>query len=353
MEKSIKLLTALLVLQMLAAVGLGLTDRGLSAGSQTGPLLEVDGEKVDRITLEGPDGAKVVLANKDGRWQLPDAGGFPADGDRVRRLIDRLSGLQAGTPVATSDEARRRFKVGEEAFERRITLARGDQTLATLYLGSSPGMKRIHARTGDQEAIHVVELAAYQVPVSADDWRDKALLSLPSSEIAAIEIDGLRIERAGKAGDEQSEGTDEEPAWTASPLPEGKRLKVEAADKLVRRLADLRFEKVLGKEPKPEYGLEQPLLELEVTRKEGETIRYRLGKAPEKEAYTLKVSSRPEYFRLASFVAKPLIEAAAREALLAPAVTGAEQQRDGAAEQARTKEPQTDAKNEGQVSSER
>ncbi|WP_031432552.1 hypothetical protein [Methylomarinum vadi] len=52
------------------------------------------------------------------------------------------------------------------------------------------------------------------------------------------------------------------------------------------------------------------MLELALTRNGGETLTYRVSKAKDKEEYTLKVSSRPEYFRLTSYQAKPLIESA-------------------------------------------
>lgn len=317
MKKTIQWLAVLLGAQFLLALTLGLSGTALTRTKGADmPLLAFDKAAIDRITLEGPDQTKVVLAKKEGRWQLPDVGDFPADGTRVAQLLDRLAGLEGGDVVATTSGAHARFKVSDEALERRITLAKGDASQATLYLGTSPALRRLHARAEGSDDVHIVELAVFDVPVKAADWEDKALLTVPQAEIAAIDIDGLRIERG--AGDGADDGKDTQ--WTASPLPEGKRLKADAAAKLARLLAELRFDAVLGKEAKPEYGLNEPALRLILTRKGGAPVDYRLGKAADKEEYTLEVSSRPEHFRLPTWTAKDLLDAAKREALLEEAV---------------------------------
>lgn len=312
MKKTIQWLAVLLGAQLMLALGLGLSGMLTGPAGAEAPLLAFDKAAIDRITLEGPDRAKVVLAKAAEGWQLPGAGDFPADGTRVTELLDRLAGLKGGDVVASTAGARERFKVSDEAFERRITLARGDASQATLYLGTSPALRRLHARAQGEDDVHIVELAVYDLPVKAADWQDKALLAVPQAEIAAIDIEGLRIERMAR--DDADNG--EEVKWTASPLDEGRRLKGDAADTLARALAELRFDEVLGREAKPEYGLDKPALRLTVTRKGAEPVEYRLGKEADKEAYTLKVSSRPEHFRLATWTATALLDAARREVLL-------------------------------------
>lgn len=323
MEKRIKLLAGLLGAQLLLALGLGLSGPELSARSEGAALIEVAMEEIDRITLEAPDQAKVVLAKKDGTWRLPDAGDFPADVSRVEQLLNKLIGLKTGAPVATTAGARERFRVRGDDFERRITLAHGDDTLATLYLGTSPGRGRIHARADGDDAIHAVTFAAYDAAVKTAEWEDKAVLQTPKAEIQAIKVAGLRLERSGqtantgpdsKAGDKtRASGS---PAWVAEALEEGKVLKPEAADKLAGLLANLRIGEVLGREAKPAYGLDKPLLEVTLARKDSSTVVYRLGKEAEKDDYILKASTRPEYFRVPAYTANPLIEAGKQEVLL-------------------------------------
>lgn len=311
MKKTVTILAVLLAAQLLLAIGIGLSGQSITAGSEPVELIRFDADSIDRITLEGPDGEQVKLRKSAGEWVLAEPAEFPANNTKVKRLIERLEQLRAGIPVATSDSARERFKVSEEVFERRITLAQGNKTLARLYLGSSPGMRQIYARNDADSAIYNVKMAAYDAPVNPSTWEDKSVLTLPEEEIVGIEVNGLHIER----NRDQNADDSDQAAWRAEGLEENRQLKPDAVDKLADLLAKLQFSKVLGTEVKEEYGLAEPVLELNLTRKGGKTLSYRVGKNPDKDEYTLKVSDREEYFRLASYKATSLLEAASPESL--------------------------------------
>jgi hypothetical protein len=339
MDKTIRLLAALLGLQLLLALGLQFTGTNLAATASNGnaPLVTIDKDKVDHFTIEGPDAAKVILAKVDGNWQLPERHNFPADTNKVKRLLSRLEGLKRGQPVTTTSGAHVRFKVADDAFERRITLAADDQTLAKLYLGTSPSVRQVHARVDDQKPVYAVELETYDVPAAADEWEDKTLLEIPKPEIQSIDVAGLHLTRTAESATTKSttskdsgpatEGSSAkspkagvkpaQPAWQATGLVKDETINRDAINKLAGLLADLRFGSVAGWEAKVEYGLDKPILRLSLIRKGGQQVEYLLGKTADKEEYTLKVSTRPEYFRLPTYTAKPLINAAKRETLLA------------------------------------
>ncbi|MGQ9426546.1 DUF4340 domain-containing protein [Gilvimarinus sp. F26214L] len=325
MENKLKILAALLGVQLVLALGLGFGNSGLSPTGEPGPLLAVDKKEVDHITLQGPESGEVQLVKTEAGWTLPQLEGFPANEQRINQLLDRLNGLETAGAVARSADARKRFKVSDESFERKVVLARGDDDLATLYLGTSPGMRRIHARTGDDDAIYRVELAAYDVPADSDDWQDKTVLQFPKDRVTAIDVNGFTLERFESTDSARSDGEDEAsensgepgPQWIArSGLEGGERLDVKAAERLAGLVANLEYSEVLGREAKADYGLEAPVLELNVTREEAETLLYQVGKSPETEEYTLKVSNRPEYFRLPAYRANPLLDASKRAALV-------------------------------------
>jgi hypothetical protein len=326
MEKAIRLLAVLLVAQLLLALGVSLTGPSLVAAHPNTPLFTLDDKTVDRLIIEGPDGARVALAKKDRGWVLPDEGGFPADQTRVESLLSRLEALKHGLPVATTSGALTRFKVSDESFERRLALAHGDDTLATLYLGSSPGMRRVHARTGKDDAVYSVDFAVYEVPVKAGEWEDKSLLQFPEDTLETIGVAGLTLHRtvatantdetAGGAavGGEDARGT--RATWQIDGLGDGEVVNEAGAQDLAAGLARLRTGAVLGTEAKPEYGLDKPALKLSVTRKGGTTREYELGPTVKDGYAVLKSSVRPEYFRLPSYTADALIKAASRAQLV-------------------------------------
>ena len=213
MEKTIRILAIVLVAQLLLAVGMSLTGPNLAAAHPDTPLFTLGDQPVDHLTIEGPDSARVVLAKQGEGWVLPDNGGYPADKMRVDTLLSRLEGLQRGLPVATTSGALKRFKVSDESFERRVVLAHGDDTLATLYLGSSPGMHHVHARSSKDDAVYAVDFAVYEAPDKAADWEDKAILQFP----AGLPGDHRRgrADAAPCAGRRCGQGRGQSPAATA------------------------------------------------------------------------------------------------------------------------------------------
>ena len=326
MPRTIRWLGILLAVQLLIAGGFNLSTLWPLTQPGAAPLVSVSQDQINRIVLEGPDHSKVTLAKEGGTWLLPDLGQFPADSNRVNSLLEKMTSSKTSTPIAVTGGAKTRFKVDDTTFERRITLAENDKPLATLYVGSSPGIRRSYVRAGGNDAIFALELAAYDIPVQLADWEDKTVLHLTKNDITALEVPGLRIEQAAQpTSSPASPQTDNQPhpavtppTWEAKALEGGRRLelKSEAVDKLTQVLADLSFEKVLGRDPSQEYGLEKPLLTITLSRKTGDTLTYLLGKNPKNDDYTLKVSNRPEYFRVASYRATALLDAADRKQLL-------------------------------------
>ncbi len=278
MNRTLIWLGGLLAAQILLALGLNFTGPSLASNRTRTPLIALGKGTVDRITLEGPDKTEVVLAKVGSAWQLPGEGNFPADSTRVSGLITSLEGLKEGLPVATSADARNRFKVSDDAFERRIALAAKGKTLATIYFGTAPSMREIHARRADQSNVYSVQFATYQVPTKIGDWEDKAILQVPRRDIDAIDVAGLHI-----AGDTLDTG---------------------AADHLAGLLADLRIGHVIGTTAPPAAGLDKPVLTLTLVKAAGQKIDYALGKAADGKSYTLKASTRPEYFALPTYVAR-------------------------------------------------
>jgi len=334
MEKTIRILSIVLVAQLLLALGMSLTGPNLVAAHPNTPLFTLGDRPVDHLTIEGPDGARVVLAKQGHGWVLPDNGGYPADRTQVDTLLSRLEGLQRGLPVATTRGALKRFKVSDERFERRVLLAHGDDTLATLYLGSSPGMHHVHARTGKDDAVYSVDFAVYEAPDKAADWEDKAVLQFPQDSLERIDVAGLTLHRVpaaavDKGADNSGANAKTRPASTASwqvdGAGQGEVINPAGAGDLAGKLARLRIGAVLGTEAKPEYGLDKPALTLSVTRKGGEPLEYRLGPTGKEGYAVLKSSARPEYFRVPGYTADALIKAAARTQLVqaAPAAPAA------------------------------
>lgn len=318
MTKTMKGLAGLLVLQAALAVGMNLNARDLAPPAAGGPWLDLDTAAIDRLRIEAAAEQPVELVRRDGQWIVPAAGDFPADAGRVSQLLDRIAGLRAGSPIATSPSAQARFKVAPDAFERKLVLARGDAAAATLYLGTAQGARRVPARLDGSDRIHEVALPAYDIAARSDDWLDKAIAAVPDAEVEAVELGDLRLTRQPAIPDaaEAVTGTPAASTWQASGLADGETLKPEAATALVRQLASLRIDRVLGAEPPADAVLDPPALAATVVRKDGRRIEYRLAKRGQDD-WLMKTSARPEYFALPGWAVTPLLEASRRETLVA------------------------------------
>lgn len=328
MNRTLGMLAALLAAQLVLAVAMSFSGPDLSAHRPDTPLVDLGKEQVDRIVMQGPDRQELVLAQQNGHWVLPGSGGFPADGARVTRLLDALKGLKRGFAVATSEAAQTRFKVSDADFERRVKLQQGDRTLATLYFGSSPGLRQVQARSGGDQAVYTAAFGLYELPLKASDWEDKSILHLSAKDIDRIDLSGLtlsRVEGGSPTRPGQAAAADDKRApaagaaltgWRARELGDSEALSQPGASKLVERIAGLDIGSVLGTDDRPDYGLQAPALVLSVETANAKPVEYRLGKRAQQHDYVLKVSTRPEYFRLPAFVGDELVKAAARQQLV-------------------------------------
>lgn len=294
MKKWISILSGLLVAQLVLAVVINLSGEDYGAFQAQEQLFAFDEKAVDRLRIE--EGSEsVVLAKQDGKWLLPDHGNFPASSDSVEHLLEKLSAMKKGWPVATTSAAVQRFKVGEEQFERRLTLLSDDEPIAQLYIGTSPGFRKVHVRPENEDKVFAVEFDSWDASAKADDWIDKGILKLKEDDIERVEMPGFVLQRQ----DGKLEVAD---------LEEQQQTDATQTGTLVRKLADLNIQSLLGTEVKPEYRQDEPELEFTVTRKGGEVLRYRISKPKEESYYVLKRSDLDQYFKVAEFTVNPIKE---------------------------------------------
>jgi hypothetical protein len=268
------------------------------------PLLSFDKEQVDTLIIQGGKKAKVTLNKKEGKWQAED--GFPANQEKVKSLIGKMHEMKHGLPVASSDAAIKRFKVANDQYERYITLQKGGQKLAALYLGNGAGARQTYVRSDEDVAVYTGSIGVYDAPDTLDNWQDKSILQLNKEDVSRIKLEDKVFQRVENK-DKQSKTMQ----WQSADLPEGKQLDQKAINDGLSSLANLMFTKVLGKESKSEYGIDKPVLTLHLIFKKGER-EYLLGQLKDKDDYVLKVSDRPEYFQLDSHVAKSIIDSSKR-----------------------------------------
>jgi hypothetical protein len=288
-----------LVIALVASSG-----RGLVPASDSLPLLDLQADPITEIAITGDEG-QVRLAREGDGWVLAELDGFPADNTRVQALLDTLVGLRRPLPVATTEEARQRFKVAADDHERVLTLHSHTDKLATLIVGDSPGFRRVYARLDDEQAIYALPLALFDLSADADDWVARDQLRLDAEAITGVatddwavikDADGWRLQEADGESDR------------------------DAIADLVRRIANLGYQGVIGTEPPTEADLDSPALTLDISLGDGSTRSYRIAALGDDDMtdYVLTSTSGPYAFRLSAYELDGVIDVERASLVLTP-----------------------------------
>lgn len=173
MERSVRILGALLVLQAILA---GLVWSAQSGGTNAsgGPLIQGDLSATERLSISGEDGSQVVLEKSDDQWRVKQAeseDSVKADSGRINQLLEQLASLEKSFPVARSEGAGERFAVASNTFRRKLVLGPEDDPLTVLWLGKSPSMDESYVRLDGESTVYRASLAQHQLPTRISPWK--------------------------------------------------------------------------------------------------------------------------------------------------------------------------------------
>ena len=279
MNTRIGLLGGLLAVQALIVAGL-LVAGGTGTGEATPRLLPFEPAQAVRLDIVADDDEVALLRDDDG-WELD--GGLPADDGKVGEVLEKLASASAAWPVATSAATAERFEVTEDNFQRRLTVSDADGEAATLFLGSSPGYRRVHARAEGADEVYSIDFSNYEAPADAGQWLDKTLLR-PEGAVAGIDReDGWALSRGGEG------------AW----LVDGAPADADAVDSLIRRFEDLNVLGIAGDGGEPRGSF--------TVRDEGGEYRLDFHFEEDEDDYSVSSSRVEGRFEVATYVAEQVL----------------------------------------------
>ena len=172
-------------------------------------LAPLDAGSIDEVRIGDNYDNETVLVKAGDRWLLPYLGGLPADPGKVDKLLDGITHPPEGWPVAKTTTARQRFQVADYYYQRRVTLLEAGVQLDTIYLGTSPGFRKVHARSQAADAIYSITFNAFDAPAISGAWLEPRLLQVRAPlRIAAdsysLHFDGTKwLSGTGRAPDER------------------------------------------------------------------------------------------------------------------------------------------------------
>ncbi len=188
MKRSINILLGVLAVQFVLFALLTFRDENANNVKQTETLVAVNFDKIDKVQIEDFSKKTVELSKKDGKWSLPGLFNFPVSTDKIRDVLKKISEEKRTWPLGNTMVAAKQFEVTDEKFERKLSFYEGDKLVRTLYLGTSPGFKKVHARVDKEEKTYSLEFNAFDAPVAAKDWADHELYKLDRSKISQVKL---------------------------------------------------------------------------------------------------------------------------------------------------------------------
>jgi hypothetical protein len=175
-QKNLIWLTGLLVLQILFAVGLFWGNAHTAQNNDKRTLFSFEQKEIDRVVISNSS-STVTLNKSDQKWVLPDLQQLPVNENKLSALLDKLTQLNPGWPVATTKKSHPRFEVAEDNFQRKVQLFRNGNLIEEFFVGTTPSFRKGHVRRANDNAIYSVTLNSYELPVDNTQWLDTSLLS--------------------------------------------------------------------------------------------------------------------------------------------------------------------------------
>lgn len=187
-------LTILLVLQVLLMIGVFAYQQSSRVQVDAQPLLAIETVEIDRVVIQDANN-KVTLQKSGSEWQLPELHQLPVDKQKLDEILQKLDGTKLTWPVTTTASSHERFEVAGTKFQRRIELFQGDAKKADLWLGTTPGFRKIHVRREGEDQVYAVELTAFEFATTSNDWLQTDLLAVKDANL--IKAADYEIQKIG------------------------------------------------------------------------------------------------------------------------------------------------------------
>lgn len=252
MNKTHGILLGVLAAQIALAALTWSTGGGLGGRPDPEPLLGFEKGAVTALEItERPtapdDEAETIRLEKSGDgWVVASAGGFPAKADKVDELVEKLVGIEIRRPVATRKASHNSLRVGEDVWGKKVKITAGGET-KELVVGSGPG-STIHVRFAGADEVHRARgVTEYSISARVGSYVETQYVNVETDKLNEIQVTNAHGTLTfRKEGDQ----------WALAELPAGRELDQSKVKSFASSVARLSLKEPVGKEVKPEYGLD-------------------------------------------------------------------------------------------------
>jgi hypothetical protein len=253
MNRPIQVLMGALVVQVVLAAVTWLPGSGGSTPKQA--LIAIPRDSITELDVatkpeDGATATPVKLVKEAAGWVIASEYDYPADATKVDAVLDKLTAVQVGDPIATSAASLDALKVGDTDYGRQVTVTGGGQT-ASLIVGGGSGNSTHVRRAGETAAYDATGFSEWSISDSARGYWNPKIVDVDPATIASVTVTrtGLPDLVFHKEGDD----------WTIDGLPVGQAPDGEKIGRIVGQLASVRITDVKGAAPTPDEGFEAGL----------------------------------------------------------------------------------------------
>jgi len=154
-------------------------------------LFNVDSLAVDKLEFER-NGKKVVIEKKGGLWNVTSPVVYTANQQFVNSTVSNLKNYKISSIVSDNPNNKNFYGFNDTNFTKLSVYQNG--TLSGLiYIGNAtPGPSQTYIKNPESKEVYLAENFLYNnfVKVDLTEWRDKAIISIPTSSIKSIDFSG-------------------------------------------------------------------------------------------------------------------------------------------------------------------
>jgi Domain of unknown function (DUF4340) len=151
-------------------------------------LADIPAAQIKDIDLKKRDGASVVLENQNGKWTITAPEALPADQDAANGVASALSPVSADNVVEEKPKDLGQYGLNNPSLT--VTVDEKNGKTQQLFFGDDvPAGSLVYARVGSDPKVYAVSSGVKtSLDKSANDLRDKRLLTFDSNRLTRVEI---------------------------------------------------------------------------------------------------------------------------------------------------------------------
>ena len=241
-------------------------------------LSKINKQNISKIVLSEND-KNLELTKQSDIWLLKDKFNFPADQEKVGRILESIFPTGKLQRVGKSKNALTKFKLADNNFIEKVSVYT-DNEEDTFLLGDTPEFKKIYIRNKASEDSFVIDLAKFDLGTDINSWYQKNFLGLSNELVKKVSFNSLSLVKDNNK-------------FVIENLEKEKTQDDEKVNFLTNKLFSLKFKDILSSD---KINLGSPDFKIEVLKEDGTNITLSFKKIDDK--YILKVSNMPYDFEV-------------------------------------------------------